>query len=129
MSEITLSTPGWFTWYTKNDQYSKQKLSADLEVLRSFYQDRGYLEFAVESTQVAISPDKEDISITININEGPRYTVGEIRLAGDLMVSEEDLRRHDPRAHRARRSRAPACRPRRRTSATASARRATPSPT
>jgi outer membrane protein insertion porin family len=93
LNEITLTTPGWLTWYTKNDQYSKQKLSADLEVLRSFYQDRGYLEFAVESTQVAISPDKEDISITINISEGPRYSVNDVRIAGELMVPEEDLRR------------------------------------
>jgi len=92
LSEITLTTPGWLTWYTKNDQYSKQKLSADLEVLRSFYQDRGYLEFAVESTQVSISPDKEDIGITINVSEGPRYTVGEVRVAGELMIPEEQVR-------------------------------------
>jgi len=92
LSEISLTSPGWLTWYTKNDQYSKQKLSADLETLRSFYQDRGYLEFAVESTQVAISPDKEDISITINVSEGQRYVVGDVRIAGELMVPEEELR-------------------------------------
>ena len=93
LSEITLTTPGWFTWYTKNDQYSKQKLGADLEALRSFYQDRGYLEFAVESTQVAITPDRENITITVNINEGPRYTVSDVRLAGELAVEEPELRR------------------------------------
>jgi outer membrane protein insertion porin family len=92
LDEMTLTTPGWLTWYTKNDQYSKQKLQADLEALRSFYQDRGYLEFQVESTQVSISPEKDDITITINVSEGPRYTVSAVRLAGDLMVPESDLR-------------------------------------
>ncbi|CAG0986093.1 Outer membrane protein assembly factor BamA [Burkholderiales bacterium] len=90
--EMTLTTPGWLTWYTKNDQYSKQKLQGDLEALRSFYQNRGYLEFEIESTQVSISPDKEDIFITVNVVEGPRYTVGEVRLAGDLAVDESELR-------------------------------------
>jgi outer membrane protein insertion porin family len=93
LSEVTLTTPGWLTWYTKNDQYSKQKLSADLEALRSFYQDRGYLEFAVESTQVAISPDKENIGITINVSEGQRYVVGDVRIAGELMIPEDEIRR------------------------------------
>jgi outer membrane protein insertion porin family len=91
LDQMTLTTPGWFTWYTKNDQYSKQKLSADLEALRSFYQNRGYLEFNVDSTQVSITPDKEDIYITLNVTEGPRYTVGDVRLAGDLVVPAEDL--------------------------------------
>ena len=84
---MTLTTPGWTTWYTKNDQYSKQKLSADLETLKSFYQNRGYLEFNVESTQVSITPDKEDIYITVNISEGPRYTVSDIRLGGYYFLS------------------------------------------
>ncbi|HEY7787376.1 MAG TPA: outer membrane protein assembly factor BamA [Casimicrobiaceae bacterium] len=91
LSEVTLTTPGWLTWYTKNDQYSKQKLSADLEALRSFYQNRGYLEFNVDSTQVSITPDKEDIYITLNITEGPRFTVGDVRIAGDLVVPASEL--------------------------------------
>jgi outer membrane protein insertion porin family len=91
LSMMTLTTPGWTTWYTKNDQYSKQKLSADLETLRSYYQNRGYLEFNVDSTQVSITPDKEDIYITINITEGPRYTVSEIRLGGDLPIPATEL--------------------------------------
>jgi outer membrane protein insertion porin family len=91
--EMTLTTPNWLTWYTKNDQYSKQKLQGDLEALRNFYQNRGYLEFEIESTQVSISPDKEDIYITVVVNEGPRYTVGEVRLAGDLAVDVSELNR------------------------------------
>jgi outer membrane protein insertion porin family len=93
LSEMTLTTPGWLTWYTKNDQYSKQKLSADLETLRSFYQNRGYLEFNVDSTQVSITPDKEDIYITLNITEGPKFTVGDVRIAGDLVVPANELER------------------------------------
>jgi outer membrane protein insertion porin family len=91
LSEMTLTTPGWLTWYTKNDQYSKQKLSADLEALRSFYQNRGYLEFNVDSTQVSITPDKEDIYITLNVTEGPRFTVGDVHVAGDLVVPAGEL--------------------------------------
>ncbi|GAB2182415.1 outer membrane protein assembly factor BamA [Denitratisoma sp. agr-D3] len=88
-----LRTPGWFTWYTKNDQYSKQKLSADLETLRSHYLDNGYLEFNVDSTQVSISPDKKDIYITINVSEGLPYKVAAVRLAGNLLVPEAELRK------------------------------------
>lgn len=92
LDQMTLTTPGWTTWYTKNDQYSKQKLQADLETLRSYYQNRGYLEFAVDSTQVSITPDKEDIYITIAVTEGGRYTVSDVRLAGEVMVPEGELR-------------------------------------
>ena len=92
LDKMTLTTPGWTTWYTKNDQYSKQKLQADLESVRSFYQNQGYLEFNVESTQVSITPDKEDIYITVNVSEGERYTVSDVRLAGEMMVPEAELR-------------------------------------
>ncbi|MGE5666920.1 MAG: outer membrane protein assembly factor BamA [Betaproteobacteria bacterium] len=91
LDQMTLTTPGWLTWYTKNDQYSKQKLAGDLETLRSFYQNRGYLEMNVDSTQVSITPDKEQIYITVNITEGPRYTVGDVRIAGDLVVPAAEL--------------------------------------
>ncbi|HEX8010344.1 MAG TPA: outer membrane protein assembly factor BamA [Casimicrobiaceae bacterium] len=93
IKQMQLSTPGWFTWYTKNDQYSKQKLQADLETLRSYYTNRGYLEFLVDSTQVSITPDKEQIYITINITEGPKYTISDIRLAGELLLPESELMR------------------------------------
>ena len=90
---FSLTTSGWMTWYTKSDQYSKPKFTADLEKLRSFYQDRGYLDFNIDSTQVAISEDKEEIYLTVNVTEGEKYTVGDIRFAGDLVVPEAELRK------------------------------------
>ena len=92
LREMQLTTPGWLTWITKDDQYSKQKLTADLESLRSFYLNRGYLEFNIESTQVSITPDREKIFITIAITEGPVYRLGELRFGGDLLVAERELR-------------------------------------
>ncbi len=91
-SELKLTTPGWFTWYTKADQYSKQKLSGDIEALRSFYLNRGYLEMQVESTQVSITPDKKDIYITLNINEGQKYTVSDVKLEGEMLGREQELK-------------------------------------
>jgi outer membrane protein insertion porin family len=91
LRNMKLTTPGWFTWFTKDDQYSKQQLTADLEALRSFYLNRGYLEFNIDSTQVSITPDREKIYITIAITEGPVYRLGEIKLAGDLIVKESEL--------------------------------------
>ena len=86
-----LRTPGWFTWFTKTDQYSRQKLAADLEKLRSYYMNRGYLEFNVDSTQVSMSADKKDMFVTVNITEGPQYHVSSVKLAGNLMLTEAEL--------------------------------------
>ncbi len=93
LDEIALTTPGWFTWYTKSDQYSKQKLATDVEALRSFYLNRGYLEFNVESTQVSITPDKKDIFVTVNLVEGEKYQVSDVKIAGEALVTEEELRK------------------------------------
>lgn len=93
LDQFTLSPSNVFSFFTRNDQYSKQKLASDLENLRSFYQNRGYLEFNVESTQVSISPDKESIFVTVNVKEGNRYTISDYKLAGKLVVREEEVRK------------------------------------
>ena len=87
-----LNDGGWLNWYTKADRYSRAKLNADLETLRAYYLNRGYLEFNVESTQVAISPDKQKISITVNIKEGQPYTVTAVKLEGEYIGKEEDFK-------------------------------------
>ena len=89
---MALSTHGWFTWYSKADQYSKTKLTGDIESLKSFYLNRGYLEVNIESTQVSITPDKKDIFLTINITEGERYTVSGVKLEGEMFGREEELK-------------------------------------
>ncbi len=91
-AEFLLTTPNWMSWWNKDDQYSKQKLTADLETLKSFYMNQGYLEFSIDSTQVAISPDKQDIYITVNVTEGEKYTISDAKLAGELQLPEEELK-------------------------------------
>lgn len=87
-----LDTGGWLSWYTKSDRYSRAKLNADLETLRSYYLSRGYLEFRIDSTQVAISPDKQDITITVNVTEGQRYVVSSVKLEGNYLDKEEEFK-------------------------------------
>ena len=91
IGDFNLTTPTWISWFTKDDQYSKQKLQGDLENLRSRYVDNGYIHFNVDSTQVSITPDKADVYITVNISEGDRYTVSDVKLAGKLIVEPEEL--------------------------------------
>jgi outer membrane protein insertion porin family len=88
---FVLRTPGWLTWYTKHDRYSRERLAADLETVRAFYQNQGYLDFNVESTQVSITPDRRDIYITVNLLEGEKYTVSDVKLSGQMLVPREEL--------------------------------------
>ena len=90
LDEFKQTSGGWLSWITKDNQYSKQKLSGDLETLRSFYLDRGYLNFRIDSTQVTITPDKQDIYVTINVTEGEVYRIEDIKLAGELVVPPEE---------------------------------------
>ena len=87
-----LDTGGWLSWYTKSNQYSRAKLNADLEALRTYYLTRGYLDFKIDSTQVAMSPDKESMSITINITEGERFVVSGVRLEGNYLDREDEFK-------------------------------------
>lgn len=87
-----LDTGGWMTWYTKADRYSRAKLTADIETMRSYYLSRGYLEFKVDSTQVAISPDKQGVTITINVTEGERFVVSGIKLEGNFLNKEDEFK-------------------------------------
>ena len=92
LEQFKLRTPNWLSWYRQDDRYSREELSGDIEKLRSYYMDRGYANMDVESTQVAISPDKDDIFITLNVQEGEVYRVSDVKIAGNLVVPERDLR-------------------------------------
>jgi outer membrane protein insertion porin family len=94
LEEFELKTPNWLSWYKQNDRYAREALQGDLEKLRSFYMDRGYANFQIESTQVAIAPEKDDIFITVNVNEGEVYKISEVKLAGNFVVPEKELRRY-----------------------------------
>lgn len=91
LDQFKLSTPTWLTWYTKTDQYSREKLSGDLETLKSFYLDRGYMEFSIDSTQVSITPDKEDVHLTIGVTEGEVFRVDQVRISGQTFGRDEEL--------------------------------------
>jgi outer membrane protein insertion porin family len=91
LERFELKTPTWLSFIKQDDRYSREALSGDLETLRSWYMDRGFADFNIESTQVAISPDKRDIFVTINLLEGDRYRISDVRLAGDLVLTERQL--------------------------------------
>ncbi len=93
LGTFELKTPNWLSWYKQDDRYSRESLQGDLEKLRSYYMDRGYANFQIESTQVAIAPEKDDMYITVNVNEGDVFKVSEIKLAGTMVVPEAQLRK------------------------------------
>lgn len=93
LAGFELKTPNWLSWYKQDDRYSRESLQGDLEKLRSYYMDRGYANFQIDSTQVTIAPDKQDMFITVNINEGDVFKVSEVKLAGTMVVPEEQLRK------------------------------------
>jgi outer membrane protein insertion porin family len=93
LGTLELKTPNWLSWYKQDDRYSRESLTGDLEKLRSYYMDRGYANFQIESTQVAIAPEKDDMYITVNVSQGDVFKVSEIKLAGTMVVPEEQLRK------------------------------------
>jgi outer membrane protein insertion porin family len=93
LNTFELKTPNWLSWYKQDDRYSRESLTGDLEKLRSYYMDRGYANFQIESTQVTIAPDKDDMFITVNVSEGDVFKVSEIKLAGTMVVPESELRK------------------------------------
>ena len=93
LDTLELKTPNWLSWYKQDDRYSRESLQGDLEKLRNFYMDRGYANFQIDSTQVAIAPEKDDIFITVNIDEGEVYKISEVKLAGTFVVPKAELER------------------------------------
>lgn len=91
LDQLRLSTPTWLTWYTKNDQYAREKLAGDLEIIRSFYLDRGYLDFAVQSTQVSITPDKQEVHITVVVKEGKPFRVEGVDFVGEMLGRKDEF--------------------------------------
>lgn len=87
-----LNETGFWSWFTSNDKYSREKLTGDIETLETWYLDRGYLAFEIKNTQVSVSPDKESVYITINIDEGDTYTISEVELSGELKLPESEIR-------------------------------------
>lgn len=88
-----MDTGGWMSWYTKSNQYAENKLNADLDAIRNFYFNRGYLEFRIDSAQVGMSPDKrERISLTIHVTEGPRYVVSAVSLGGNYLDKDDEFK-------------------------------------
>ncbi len=93
LDTLELKTPNWLSWYKQDDRYSRESLQGDLEKIRNFYMDRGYANFQIDSTQVAIAPEKEDIFVTVNIDQGQVFKVSEVKLAGTFVVPKADLER------------------------------------
>jgi outer membrane protein insertion porin family len=93
LDQVQLTTPGWLTWYTDTDKYSREKLEGDVDRIRTFYLDHGYLEFSIEPAQVTISPDRKDIYITLTVNEGKPYKVRSVKLAGNLLGLDDQIQK------------------------------------
>jgi outer membrane protein insertion porin family len=94
LESLELKTPNWLSWYKQDDRYSRETLQGDLEKVRNFYMDRGYANFNIESTQVAIAPEKQDIFITVNVQEGDVFKLADIKLAGTFVVPKKELEQY-----------------------------------